>query len=56
MISSFIEWTTRLNATHPLAFALVTVATMAALGIAIAVVVEVAFKLLGIKTRAGEHR
>jgi hypothetical protein len=48
MIRWFIDWTTRLNATDGLAFALVTVAVMAATGVAIAVVAELLFKALGI--------
>jgi hypothetical protein len=40
MLTWFIEWTTRLNQTHSLAFAVVTVSTMAALGVGIAVVAE----------------
>ena len=55
MIASFIEWTTRLNASNPLAFALVTVGVMVALGVTIAAVVDLAFRLLGIRTKAGGH-
>lgn len=52
MIASFIEWTTRLNETDLLAFALVTVGVMAAVGIAIALVADLIFKLLGIKAKS----
>lgn len=41
MWDAFLNWTTELNRTQPLAFALVTVATMASIGVAIAVTAEV---------------
>ncbi|MBT9536845.1 MAG: hypothetical protein AAB283_04645 [Planctomycetota bacterium] len=56
MITQFIEWTTYLNETNKLAFALVTVGVMAAVGIVIAFIAEPVFKVLGIKTeKMGHH-
>lgn len=56
MLSEFIEWTTRLNESNRLAFALVTVGVMAAVGIAIATVAELVFRVLGIKPGKLRHR
>ena len=56
MISDFIDWTTHLNETNRLAFALVTVGVMVAVGIAISFVAELVFRLLGIKTGRLRHR
>lgn len=55
MIADFIAWTTHLNETNRLAFALVTVVVMAGVGIFFATVTEVIFKVLGIKSGKGEH-
>ncbi|WP_333653951.1 hypothetical protein [Dissulfurispira sp.] len=55
MVEQFIEWTTRLNETNSLAFAFVTVGTMIVVGVGIALVVELVFKILGIKTEKIEH-
>ena len=56
MITQFIEWTTYLNETNKLAFALVTVGVMAAVGVVIAFIAEPVFKVLGIKTeKMGHH-
>jgi small neutral amino acid transporter SnatA (MarC family) len=56
MITDFIEWTTHLNETNRLAFALVAVGVMAAVGIVIAFIAELVFKVLGIKTeKMGHH-
>jgi hypothetical protein len=55
VISDFIQWTTHLNQTNHLAFALVTVGLMTATGLAIAVVAELVFKLLGIRTDRLRH-
>lgn len=46
MLAWFIDWTTRLNQTHHLAFAAVTVITMATIGVAIAMVAEWLLKRL----------
>jgi hypothetical protein len=55
MFADFIAWTTHLNETNRFAFALVTVATMAGVGILFAVITEVVFKALGIQSGKGEH-
>lgn len=56
MLASFIEWTTELNRTHPLGFAVVTVLTMATVGGAIALTAEfVLKKLSGGKSSAPDH-
>ncbi|MDP1606105.1 MAG: hypothetical protein Q8L93_05625 [Rhodocyclaceae bacterium] len=55
MIADFIAWTTHLNETNRLAFALVTVGVMAGVGILFATITEVIFKVLGIKSGKGEH-
>ena len=47
MLAWFIEWTTQLNQTNHLAFAVVTVLTMATVGGGIAVVAELLLKLFG---------
>jgi hypothetical protein len=46
MLDWFIQWTTQLNQTNHLGFAVVTVVTMASIGVAIAVVAEVILKRL----------
>ncbi|MDP3031914.1 MAG: hypothetical protein Q8N07_00290 [Rhodocyclaceae bacterium] len=56
MIANFIAWTTHLNETNHLAFALVTVGVMAGVGILFAAITEVVFKVLGIKSGKGEHQ
>lgn len=56
MFAWFLEWTTQLNQTDRLGFAIVTVLTMAAVGIGIAVVAEVLLKQFGAtKSGAPEH-
>ena len=50
MFADFIAWTTHLNETDRLAFAVVTVITMMMVGLTIAVVAELVFRFLGIKT------
>ncbi|MDI6746434.1 MAG: hypothetical protein QMD17_04760 [Rhodocyclaceae bacterium] len=55
MFADFIAWTTHLNETNRFAFALVTVATMAGVGILFAAITELVFKTLGIKSGKGEH-
>lgn len=57
MLAWFIEWTTQLNQTNRLGFAVVTVLTMVAIGVGIAVVVEVLLKRLsaGKSAAAGSH-
>lgn len=57
MLAWFIEWTTRLNQTDHLAFAAVTVLTMAGIGVAIAVTAELVLKKLsaGKSAAAGHH-
>lgn len=49
MITQFIEWTTHLSRTSNAAFAFVTVATMAVVGIGLSLVVEIIFKVIGMK-------
>lgn len=46
MLAWFIQWTTQLNQTSHAAFAVVTVLTMATIGVGIAVVAEVLLKRL----------
>ncbi|MBI5268511.1 MAG: hypothetical protein HY856_02415 [Burkholderiales bacterium] len=46
MLAWFIDWTTQLNATNRLGFAVVTVLTMATIGVAIAMVAELILKRL----------
>ncbi|MCS7150595.1 MAG: hypothetical protein N2Z40_06815 [Caldimicrobium sp.] len=48
MLVEFIEWTTNLHKTDRLLFAIVTIITMAVCGAAIAIVVELVMKLMGI--------
>lgn len=55
MFAEFIAWTTHLNETNRLAFALVTVVLMAGVGIVFAALAEVVFKVLGIQSGKGEH-
>jgi hypothetical protein len=56
MFAWFIEWTTQLNQTNHLGFAIVTVLTMAGVGIGIAVVAELLLKRFGAaKSGAPEH-
>ncbi|WP_374675405.1 hypothetical protein [Ideonella sp.] len=46
MLAWFIDWTTQLNQTNHLAFAVVTVVTMASIGVCIAMVAELVLKRL----------
>ena len=56
MLAWFIQWTTQLNQTDHLAFAVVTVLTMATIGVGIAVVAEVLLmRLSSGKSGAPEH-
>ena len=57
MLDWFIQWTTELNQTNRIAFALVTVATMAAIGVCIAVVAELILKQVpaGKSSGSGSH-
>lgn len=56
MLAWFVEWTTQLNRTNHLAFAIVTVLTMAGVGVGIAVFAELLLMRLGIgKPGASEH-
>jgi hypothetical protein len=55
MITDFIEWTTHLNQTDRVAFALVTVAVMAGVGVFIATIAELIFKALGVRTGKPDH-
>lgn len=48
MFARFVEWTTQLNQTDHLGFALVTVLTMAGVGVGVAVVAELLLGRLGI--------
>jgi hypothetical protein len=56
MFAWFLEWTTQLNQTNHLAFAIATVLTMAGVGIGIAVLAEVLLKQFGAaRSGAPEH-
>jgi hypothetical protein len=56
MFSWFLEWTAQLNQTNHLGFAIVTVLTMATVGIGIAVIAELLLKQFGAaKSGAPEH-
>lgn len=56
MFSWFLEWTAQLNQTNHLGFAIVTVLTMAGVGIGIAVIAELLLKQFGAaKSGAPEH-
>lgn len=56
MLAWFIEWTTQLNQTNHLAFAVVTVLTMATVGGGIAVVAELLLARFGIgKSGSPKH-
>ncbi len=56
MFASFLEWTTQLNQTNPLGFAIVTVLTMASVGVGVAVVAELLLKKFGAaKSGAPKH-
>lgn len=56
MLAWFIQWTTQLNQTNHLAFAAVTVLTMATVGVGIAVFAEVLLMRLGMgKSGAPKH-
>ena len=48
-MDGIINWAVELNRTNHFGFGLLTVATMAGLGLAIATVAELFFKALGIK-------
>ena len=57
MLAWFVEWTTQLNQSNHLSFAVVTVLTMATIGVGIAVVAEVLLlRLASGKSGASEHR
>lgn len=49
-MENILNWVTELNKTNNVGFAIVTVLTMAGIGIVIAVIAELCFKALGIKT------
>lgn len=57
MLDWFIQWTTQLHETNHLAFAAVTVLTMVAIGVAIAVAAELVLKRLsgGRSGAPGQH-
>ena len=57
MLTSFIQWTAQLNQTNHVGFAVVTVLTMATIGVGIAVVAELVLKRLsaGKSGAAGHH-
>jgi hypothetical protein len=55
MLTWFIEWTTRLNETNHLAYALVTVAVMALMGISIAMIAELILKLVGVRSNKADQ-
>lgn len=56
MLAWFVQWTAQLNQTNHIAFAVVTVLTMAAIGVCIAVTAELILKWLSVgKSGAPEH-
>lgn len=56
MLTSFIQWTAQLNQTNHVGFAVVTVLTMATIGVGIAVVAELVLMRLSTgKPGAPEH-
>ena len=57
MLAWFIDWTTQLNQNNRVGYAVVTVLTMATIGVSIAVVVELLLKRLsaGKSAAAGRH-
>lgn len=55
MFDMFIAWTTQLNQTNHLIFALVTVLTMALTGIGIASFVELILKVMGAGKSGAPH-
>jgi hypothetical protein len=50
-VASVLTWIVKLNESHHVAFAALTVLTMAASGSAIALAAELFFKALGIKSK-----
>ena len=48
-MESINQWLVDLNKNHHVLFGLVTVVTMSGMGVLIAVVVEIFFKILGVK-------
>ncbi|MEK8032511.1 hypothetical protein AACH06_16930 [Ideonella sp. DXS29W] len=55
MLTWFIQWTTHLNRTNHVGFAIVTVLTMATIGIALAVLTELIIKRFAGRTGAPDH-
>jgi len=49
-MEGFITWAVELNKSNHVGFGMLTVATMAGIGIVIAIIAELCFKALGIKT------
>ena len=49
-MESIMQWVVELNKTNHMGFGILTVATMAGIGIIIAVIAELFFKALGIKS------
>jgi len=55
MLDWFIQWTTQLNQTNHVGFAVVTVLTMAAIGIGLAGTAELIIRRLAAHSGATEH-
>jgi hypothetical protein len=55
MLAWFIEWTTQLNQTNHIAFAAVTVLTMAVIGIGLAGTAEALIRRFSGKSGAPDH-
>lgn len=49
-MEGILQWVVELNETNHVGFAVLTVVTMAGIGVAIAAVAEVIFKALGVKS------
>lgn len=55
MLAWFIDWTTQLNQTHHVGFAIVTVLTMASIGIGLAGTAEWILKRIAAQSGAPDH-
>lgn len=55
-MEGIINWIVELNKTNQIGFAVLTVVTMVVVGCSIAIVVELAFKALGIKVEKIKHQ
>lgn len=54
-ISNFFSYAAVLSKTNPVAFGFLTVATMAGMGLACALIADIVFKLLGINLGKYDH-